>query len=158
MKNNWRHILKDRLKPFIRRILYYLTVCRDKRVFLNYDGKGYGDYSEYIVEEILRRNLPYKLVWLVMPIADVVSNLLRLAIQFGFFVVVYAVYALVDPDCTPHPSLKPSNTVFLAPATFYDGAPGLGHRGVQQGAEELYGYGVRKLQYGESKCHSSCFQ
>lgn len=40
----------------------------------------------------------------------------------------------------------------------YDGAPGLGHRGVQQGAEELYGYGVRKLQYGESKCHSSCFQ
>lgn len=33
-----------------------------------------------------------------------------------------------------------------------------GHRRVQQGAEELYGYGVRKLQYGESKCHSSCFQ
>ena len=39
---------------------------------------------------------------LVMPVADVISNLLRLAIQFGFFVIVYAVYALVDPDCAAH--------------------------------------------------------
>ena len=37
---------------------------------------------------------------LVMPIATVTSNLLRLAIQFGFFVVVYIVYTFVDPTCT----------------------------------------------------------
>ncbi len=39
---------------------------------------------------------------LVMPIATVTSNLLRLAIQFGFFVVVYIVYTFVDPTCTAH--------------------------------------------------------
>lgn len=39
---------------------------------------------------------------LVMPIATVTSNLLRLAIQFGFFVIVYIVYAIVDPTCTAH--------------------------------------------------------
>lgn len=39
---------------------------------------------------------------LVMPVASVISNLLTLAIQFGFFVVVYIVYALVDSSCTAH--------------------------------------------------------
>ena len=37
---------------------------------------------------------------LVMPISNVISNLLRFAIQFGFFVVIYVIYALVDPNCT----------------------------------------------------------
>lgn len=39
---------------------------------------------------------------LVMPVASVISNLLTLAIQLGFFVVVYIVYALVDSSCTAH--------------------------------------------------------
>ena len=39
---------------------------------------------------------------LVMPMATVTSNLLRLAVQFGFFVIVYIVYAFVDPNCTAH--------------------------------------------------------
>ena len=39
---------------------------------------------------------------LVMPVASVLSNLLTLAIQFGLFVVVYIVYAFVDPTCSAH--------------------------------------------------------
>ena len=39
---------------------------------------------------------------LVMPVANVISNLLTLAIQFGFFIIVYVVYAIVDPNCTAH--------------------------------------------------------
>ena len=39
---------------------------------------------------------------LVMPIATVTSNLLRLGIQFGFFVIVFIVYAIVDPACNAH--------------------------------------------------------
>lgn len=39
---------------------------------------------------------------LVMPISDVISNLLRLGIQFGFFAIVYVVYELVDPTCHAH--------------------------------------------------------
>ena len=37
-----------------------------------------------------------------MPIADVVSNLLRFGIQFGFFVLIYAIYAVFDPNCAAH--------------------------------------------------------
>ena len=39
---------------------------------------------------------------LVMPIATVVSNLLRFGIQFSFFVIVYAVYSIFDPTCSAH--------------------------------------------------------
>ena len=39
---------------------------------------------------------------LVMPIANIISNLLQLAIQFGFFVIVYLFYTIFDPDCTAH--------------------------------------------------------
>ena len=39
---------------------------------------------------------------LVMPLASVTSNLLRLGIQFGFFAIVYIVYTIVDPTCHAH--------------------------------------------------------
>ena len=34
-----------------------------------------------------------------MPISDVISNLLRLAIQFGFFIIVYIFYYFIDQSC-----------------------------------------------------------
>ena len=39
---------------------------------------------------------------LVMPIADVLSNLLRFAIQFGFFAIVYIIYALSKSSLGAH--------------------------------------------------------
>ena len=39
---------------------------------------------------------------LVMPLSDVISNLLRFGIQFGLFVVVYLCYWLFVPDCSAH--------------------------------------------------------
>ena len=39
---------------------------------------------------------------LVMPVADVISNLLRLAIQLGFFAIVYVAYAVFDSSCQAH--------------------------------------------------------
>ena len=39
---------------------------------------------------------------LVMPVANVISSLLTLAIQFGFFAIVYVAYTIFDPDCTAH--------------------------------------------------------
>ena len=39
---------------------------------------------------------------MIMPIADVISNLLKLGIQCGFFAIVYIIYAIVDPECTAH--------------------------------------------------------
>ena len=39
---------------------------------------------------------------LVMPISNIISNLLRFGIQLGFFILVYIVYVLVDPTCQAH--------------------------------------------------------
>ena len=39
---------------------------------------------------------------IVMPIANVASNLLRFGIQFGFFIIVYIIYYFVDPSCAAH--------------------------------------------------------
>ena len=39
---------------------------------------------------------------MVMPIANVISNLLRFGIQFGFFIIVYVIYFFVDPTCAAH--------------------------------------------------------
>lgn len=39
---------------------------------------------------------------LIMPVANVISNLLRFAIQFGFFVLIYIIYSISDPTCTAH--------------------------------------------------------
>lgn len=39
---------------------------------------------------------------MVVPIANVISNLLRFGIQIGLFVVVYIGYSLFDPTCTAH--------------------------------------------------------
>ena len=39
---------------------------------------------------------------LVMPISGVISNLLKLSIQFSFFAIVYVAYTFFDPTCHAH--------------------------------------------------------
>ena len=39
---------------------------------------------------------------LVVPVANVISNLLRFGIQFAFFVLVYIIYAIFDTTCEAH--------------------------------------------------------
>lgn len=49
----------------IGNILISLFPVRNKIVFLNFWGRGYGDSPKYIAEEIIRQNLPFEMVWLV---------------------------------------------------------------------------------------------
>lgn len=44
---------------------YYLPVKKNKIVFLHDFGNGYGDSPKVLAEEIMRRGLPYDMVWLV---------------------------------------------------------------------------------------------
>ncbi len=52
-------------KQLIPSIFFFLPVQRDKIVFINFNGKGYGCNPKYIAAEILRQGLPWDLVWLV---------------------------------------------------------------------------------------------
>jgi len=63
--------MKSILILYIRIFLYYLfrifPVQKNKIFIQNFNGKGYGDNPKYIIEEILRRELNYTLVWSVAP-------------------------------------------------------------------------------------------
>lgn len=65
---NIRHLYWRILSKFNKicgQLFHWLPVKRNKIVFNNFQGKGFGDSPKYIAEEILRRKLPYDLVWLV---------------------------------------------------------------------------------------------
>ena len=65
---NTRHLywrFQSKFNKICGQLLRWLPVKRDKIVFNNFQGKGYGDSPKFIAEEILRRKLPYDLVWLV---------------------------------------------------------------------------------------------
>lgn len=47
------------------KLFYYLPVKSNKIVFLHDFGNGYGDSPKYMAEEIMKRGLPYDMVWLV---------------------------------------------------------------------------------------------
>ena len=61
-------ILTQRLNAFnsqAMNLFSRIDISRNKIVFNNFNGRGYGCNPKYIAEEILRQNLPYDLVWLV---------------------------------------------------------------------------------------------
>ncbi len=47
-----------------------LPIDKNKIVFAQFSGKGFGDNPKYIAKEIIKQKLPYKLVWLVKDTAN----------------------------------------------------------------------------------------
>ena len=95
MFGNVSRTLKRFLKPYLRKGLRCLPVRKDKIVFLNYTGKGFGDNAKYIAEEILRRGLPWKLIWLVDGDAYVPDTIKKVQNRFGL----KAFYELSTAGC-----------------------------------------------------------
>lgn len=50
---------------YYREICKNLEIKKNKIVFCNFNGNSYGCNPKYIAEEIIKRNLPYDIVWLV---------------------------------------------------------------------------------------------
>lgn len=61
-----------------------LPVNPQKIVFVSYDGKGYSCNPKYIAEEILRRDLPFDLVWLVGDLNAEMPNKIRKVLYDSF--------------------------------------------------------------------------
>lgn len=71
---NVLNVLLIRLLFFVLRIF---KIKRNKIVFSNFCGKGYGDNGKYIVEELLRRGGDWDIVWLVKDLNEKMPNGLR---------------------------------------------------------------------------------
>lgn len=56
-------------KKFLQRpfavLVYLLPIKENRIVFDNFGGKGYGDSTKYIAEELIKSGKNYELVWLV---------------------------------------------------------------------------------------------
>ena len=62
----WIRIFIHDSKYFIySRIFKYAKIQKNKIIFNNFNGKGYGDSPKYIANEIIKQRLPYDLVWIV---------------------------------------------------------------------------------------------
>lgn len=76
---------KDSLKHFKLRCFYYIfrvfPIKKNKIVFCNYLGKGYGCNPKYIADELLSRGNNYEMIWL--------SNELKIEMPVGIRVVKY---------------------------------------------------------------------
>lgn len=59
------------------KLFYYLPVKNNKIIFFHDAGNGYGDSPKYMAEEILRRNLPYDIVWAVKDKNIIVPSSIR---------------------------------------------------------------------------------
>lgn len=49
----------------IKNIFLLFPIKKQKIVFSNFYGRGYGDNPKYISEEIIRQKLPFDIVWLI---------------------------------------------------------------------------------------------
>lgn len=61
--------ITEHLSEYKKALLYYLyriyPIQKNKIVFCNYNGKGYGCNPKYIAEELLKRHSDWDYVWLV---------------------------------------------------------------------------------------------
>lgn len=63
--------IKNITKKIISFIFFIKPIDKNKIVLCNFYGKGYGCNPKYIVQEILRQKLNYKLIWLVESTSNV---------------------------------------------------------------------------------------
>lgn len=99
MRTILKKILPECVIQFLRNLRYgnYLYIFwifpikRNKIVFVNYSGKGYGDNGKYIVEEIIRRKLDCDIVWAVNQNKEVRSDIPKQirVIKYGSVVHLY---------------------------------------------------------------------
>lgn len=65
------------IKRFISKIICYPLKVTNKIVFINFNGKGYGDNPKYLAEEIIKQNKPYDLVWVVKDLNEKMPKEIR---------------------------------------------------------------------------------
>ncbi len=115
IKNRMRAAAGAFLKKFIEKYYKYLPINKRKVVFDNFAGRGYGEHPKYIAEEIHRRNLSWKIIWLVKDKNEPMPSWIH-KVQFGSWRSLYHVATAkmwVDNIRNAHLLPKRDGQVFL---------------------------------------------
>lgn len=67
---NLKSFLASAVKFAIESFFFLFPIKKNKILFINFNGRGYGCNPKYIAEEILSRNLDFDLVWPVNNMSD----------------------------------------------------------------------------------------
>lgn len=70
-------VIKFKIINIIKYLFVLFPIKKNKIIFDNFGGKGYGCNPKYIAEEIIRRKLPYDLVWISDNIQDEMPQEIR---------------------------------------------------------------------------------
>ena len=92
-----------------------LPINPQKIIFISYDGKGYSCNPKYIAEEILRRDLPFDLVWLVNDLNATMPDKIR-KVPYNSFDALYELATakvIVTNEMTPLMFRKKADQYFI---------------------------------------------
>lgn len=65
VKKGKRKLFKTILETPVSRLVYWFPIKKNRIVFDNFGGKGYGDSTKYIADGLIRSQCNYDIIWLV---------------------------------------------------------------------------------------------
>lgn len=81
VKRNIRNIIFH-CKDIFKYIFYKFKINNKKIVFINFNGKGYGDNPKYIAESLIKNKINCEIVWLVKDIDEEMPNVIK-KVKYG---------------------------------------------------------------------------
>lgn len=81
----WPLRLYERVKSGLYGILPRMPICRNKIIFDNFKGKGFGDDPKYIALELLRRTNSLRMYWILQDPKQPLPKGIRPLKPYGFF-------------------------------------------------------------------------
>ena len=96
-------------------LFHFLPVRKNKIVFIKDNGKGFACNLRYVAEEILRQQLPYKLVWIVNNMEEEMPEAIR-KVRFDSVRSVYELataHIFINNAKTPYRVLKKPTQKFI---------------------------------------------
>ena len=67
---NLKSFITSIIKTAVKSLFFLFPIKRNKVLFINFNGRGYGCNPKYIAEEILSHDLDFDLVWPVNDMSD----------------------------------------------------------------------------------------
>ncbi len=80
---SWKDVVARWVHQAAKALFFLFPVKKNKVLFINFNGKGYGCNPKYIAQEILDQKLPLDLVWLLSDVRSPLPEGIRPVYYYG---------------------------------------------------------------------------